>query len=225
MRTNAATTVFDEYGTHTATAVNGALLGEAYGKRDFGVSLDGVDDHLNIPDNNNLSFTDGGGNDLPFTFSAWVKPEAGMAFGTLIAKDQYISGWAQEYTLYLATNAAYMTLWSSDRAKEITAIGSGIIPAGTWSHVAYTYNGNEATNGISIYINGVLANMTYSKTGTYTGMSNSSRSVQIGWRYSALHDDIALKSAVDEVALWSRALSSSEVYQLYSTPLYAPYKP
>lgn len=96
---------------------------------------------------------------------------------------------------------------------------------GEWAHVACVYNGTGATGktNMSIYVNGVL------KTGVgttdfgtsggsgFTGLSGTSNKFTIGARTSGGGSVIdSCDAAVDEVSLWSQALTANKVTEIYN---------
>jgi hypothetical protein len=80
------------------------------------------------------------------------------------------------------------------------------IATGTWYHFAGTYDGTA----MRVYINGALEN-SVPKSGA---IFNSSEEVKVG-RYG-YYSGWVLHGAVDNVIIWNRALSSNEVWQVYS---------
>jgi hypothetical protein len=219
MRTNTATTVYDEWGTNTATAVNSPTFSEANGVRDDGVGFVRTSSqYMSIADADAFSFTDGS-DDKPFSISAWVKAPSFGATQDIMIKFQ--SPTAEWQTVINATGKAVVTLYNASGDRYISKITAENIPTNNFIHICYTYSGSKSLSGLNIYTNGFLASTTTTTSGPYTGMSNGSSPVYINAfpgvpRYGNL--------SIDEVAIWNRALSSNEVYQIYNTPLYAPYK-
>lgn len=80
------------------------------------------------------------------------------------------------------------------------------IVLGTWYHFAGTYDGSA----MRVYLNGALEN-TVPKSGA---IFNSAEEVRIG-RYGYFSGWV-FHGAMDNVAIWNRALSSNEVGQVYS---------
>ncbi len=178
-------TWYDIKGTHNATLTNfdcttSGWLGSPWILRDAA-----IDDIISIADHNNLSFTDGSGNDRPFTLELWVNATEMASNRTLIGKltSNTTGG---EYALYLSAGErlqgyAIGANWNTTRISAITNTGAGnIVPTGVWSHVAMTYDGSEAAAGIKIYINGAITTVTTSTLGTYTGMANETSPLRIG---------------------------------------------
>lgn len=87
-----------------------------------------------------------------------------------------------------------------------------VIQTGTWYHFAGTYDGSE----MRLYINGNLETST-PKTGS---VFNSATPLKIG-RYDYFPGWV-FHGSIDEVAIWNRALTASEVGQLHLTGVPEP---
>jgi len=84
--------------------------------------------------------------------------------------------------------------------------GSGKISLNTWSHVAIVYN-----NGCTFYINGTVSTLAQQQTGSIT---SSSLALSIGGR--SADNTRNFQGAIDDVRIYNRALSASEISQLYN---------
>jgi fibronectin type 3 domain-containing protein len=91
------------------------------------------------------------------------------------------------------------------------------VPLKQWYHYAFTYNSNLASNQVKLFLNGALVYQ-----GNYTGTFVATTSdFQLGSRNGGLPANDpgigyhTMNGAIDEVGLWSRALSATEVAQLY----------
>lgn len=80
------------------------------------------------------------------------------------------------------------------------------ITTGTWYHFAGTYDGSK----MRVYINGDFEN-SVPKSGA---IFNSAEEVKVG-RYG-YYGGWVFHGAIDNVIIWNRALSSNEVWQVYS---------
>ena len=89
---------------------------------------------------------------------------------------------------------------------------SGVtVPVGSWEYVAMTYDGHTYGN-ISFYMNGAqVASMASSAS----GMVTDSTAVHIGASPGGGEEDFS--GSMDEVRLFDRALSASEISQLYQS--------
>ncbi|KKM44501.1 hypothetical protein LCGC14_1561540 [marine sediment metagenome] len=146
-----------------------------------GIALDYVrtnSDWTSIPDAADFSFTDGGGNDEPFSIIAWVYYKDASS-GTIISKTK---AGAQEW--YFKTGGADVldfTILKLDGSAHRGRLTAAITAyEGLWTHFAATYDGSEVVGGFNIYINGVDSDTTDTTAGAYTGMTNGTALVSIG---------------------------------------------
>lgn len=143
--------------------------------------MNGTDEYADVPDNAAFSFTDGAGNDQPFSVVIWMKRDAAAGLRGLLAK--FTSGGNAEWsfdingaTLRFAAYNAAVTAFRGRNAPMATI--------GSWVGLAGTYDGTEATTGFKLYTitGGIVtqidnANMT---TGAYSGMTNGTSPLYLG---------------------------------------------
>ncbi|MDF2438453.1 MAG: Protein of unknown function precursor [Bacteroidota bacterium] len=99
------------------------------------------------------------------------------------------------------------SFWVDDGTGWYAAFsGAGTVAAGTWQHVAGTWNGSE----LKIYINGVLMATTAGVTGA--SFSNSTNNVKLG--YNSMNENFM--GAIDELRIWTVARSISEIQSAMS---------
>ena len=84
---------------------------------------------------------------------------------------------------------------------------------GIWVHVAATYTGSETSAGIRLYLNGVRVDNTDDNSGSYSGMPDIGVPLNIGG-YESLAD--YADGAIDEVRIYGRTLSASEISTLFA---------
>lgn len=136
------------------------------------------------------------------TMGAWVKNNApGVGYDTIIGKRGANS--SSTYQIYIETGTARFAFYDG-----IQRYSTYIIPANTWVFLAVVVNTN-----VSFYVNGVFVN---SADGTI-GPENEA-SVVIG---NIVMGEYVLSEyfngSIDSPFIYSRALSSTEVYNLYRT--------
>jgi len=170
---------------------NGAV-GRAY-------NFDGVDDLVEALDSSSLK-------PVQITLEAWVNPAAsGLPNNaTVITKTTGTSG-TDGYGLGYLGSTSTFGFWLNDRAgNSITTT----LTAGTWSHVAATYDGTN----MRLYVNGVqVATKAYS-----TAITHSTDPFRIGNNGGG---STAFKGGIDEAALYDRALSAAEVLARYTSTI------
>ncbi len=156
------------------------------------------DDFVLVPDDPELDITGA------ITMAAWVNPEASdRALAAVIDKN-----YTDAYTLGMWGGIAdpettYMRVYISD-----TNIHSDkLIPMGMddWSHIAFTFD--EETDRYRFYFNGsVIDSGLRPET-----IGTSDEDLRIGCSFAG----DGYKGKIDEVAIFDRALTASEITELY----------
>ncbi|MFC1497100.1 LamG-like jellyroll fold domain-containing protein [Verrucomicrobiota bacterium] len=204
--------VTDQSGNGNIGIVTGATW-TASGKIGGAMSFDGTNDFIKASDADVLSFTDGAGNDKPFTVSVWAYFDEANNGPLLFKKESGLREWSfnsagpggPAETLQFGV---FHTDESANVMRSTAPIGAY---EGQWVHLVGTYDGSEATNGMNVYINGVLQDSaTNIETGSYTGMSNTTATLFLGWNLVGGY----LDGKLDDVRVYNRALSSFEVMRL-----------
>jgi len=157
-----------------------------------GLDFDGDDDYVDCGDGIQ-SITDA------ITIEAWVKP-ASLANKYVISQR---GSWRLGFGAYgTAVDGIFTT--SSGNLIPHTAISQDV-----WSHVVLTYDKSITTDAAKIFVNGVLKD---TEDGVGDSLSSSSYPLTFGargpdWGY---HNGI-----IDEVRIYNRALSATQIQQLY----------
>jgi hypothetical protein len=223
MRTNTATTVYDEYGTNTGAAVNGVLFGSAYGTRDEGGDLDGSNDYIGF----GLAVDDTLG--AGFTIAGWLKRDSINRVDTIMSNYNGNNATTSLRDGIAASvqpdNKVYVYLVDSGGGNYKGRYTTDTLASNTWYHVTVTWGGSFTSTNFSLYIDGQKKDTTTSEAGTVNSFDHSDRPMEIGRELGQSGYTGYFDGSVDEVGIWSRALSSNEVFNLYNIPLYAPYKP
>jgi glucose/arabinose dehydrogenase/fibronectin type 3 domain-containing protein len=165
------------------------------------LSFDGSNDWVTVPDANSLDLTNRA------TISAWVRPTGlGTTWRTVAFKEQTAPA-AMVYALY-ANQDASRPVAQVSIAGEVNAIGTATLPVDTWSYLASTYDGSA----LRLYVNGTLV----STTPVTGSMNASSGPFRIGGNAVFAEWFAGL---IDEVRLYNRALSQSELQNDMNTPI------
>ena len=203
---------------NNGTLENGATF--APGQVGQGFSFDGVDDHVFIGNPQSLKFTD------ELTIDAWINPND-LSEGQIAA---IVNKWGQSqsldsYFFGITKQGGVIEVVGAIGVLGIKDVGlyGGNIPANTWSHVAMTYD--NVTGANILYLNGQQA-ASRTKLG---GIFASNQIVLIGREES--HLPRPFPGLIDEVEIFDRALSPSEIQSIYdagsagkckTTPVSAP---
>ena len=168
--------------------------------------------YISIPDAASLNFT----NQNTFTVAAWVKmPNTQLAGAGVIAKGT--GGGGEQYDLDV--NAQRYRLVVRNAAGTATTLSTSVAPANNvWQHVVAVYDGtNTVSKTIRLYLNGVQnAAVT---NANLTSLRFSSNPVAIGARQGSttVYGLVTTNTTFDEVRLYNRPLSASDVYELYAS--------
>jgi|GEM_PF-1101174 len=189
----------DLLGAHNGFLTNGASF--VPGEAGQAFSLDGADQYVVIPDPSSTL------QPASLTVEAWVNIDA-MSGTQVIAAKPYGNGTLDSWALFTVGNA----LWggvanSSGNGTFLTYTWS---PApNSWHHVAYTYD--NATAQQALYVDGAQV----SSGATIGPMDYDSNPMQIGADIENGIPAYFFAGAIDEVSLYSRALSAAEIGTIY----------
>lgn len=192
--------------TGTMTSMS-TTTSPAQGKIGQGLSFDGVDDFVNIPDSSALDSIEGASG---ITIAFWIKNSTQV--GHLITRFGGASG-----RLFVIESSEFFSLRPQWRYGGSGTGGSSLdhacadetcpIPVDKWTHVVAMYNDPTSY----IYINGVLKSQ-HSGTGGVLNTDITSP-IYIGADYNITG---FAKATLDDVRIYNRALSATEVKQLYN---------
>jgi len=137
--------------------------------------------------------------------SVWFKVTSAKNSNFIISKEQ--SGTYGVYNLYTdASNNILIGMDSGGGNNQIETI-SGQVTTGSWVHLVHTWDGTYW----KVYINGSLVSTT-SHTRVPTSNGNG---FYIGRHVS--NSSNKFSGVIDEIGIWSRALTSTEVTELYNS--------
>ena len=197
----------DSVGSNEGTLKNGASFGA--GKVGQAFKLDGVDDYVAIPYSPSL-------NPGKMTLEAWINPASIKQGSRIISKDATATSCAPPTVVYSLEvrgeqgNKADFFFTTQDGVFH-ELVGTSVIPTGAFTHVAATYDGSMAR----IYVNGVLENSLAASGPIIT--SDAPTAIGNGGPACRASNAGAIEfhGLIDEVGVYSRALSSAEINGIY----------
>lgn len=151
------------------------------------------------------------GTSSPFTFNAWIW----MSTTPTGANDYLLSVSDATnflaYSLYYREDGILRMRW--ERARDGVAVDlaqvTTTLSTSTWHMMTGTYSGSQLELFIDAVSQGTAA-------ASGTGSSSSGSGVTIGGTYASTQP-IRTNVKVDEVGIWTRQLSGSEITQLYNS--------
>lgn len=181
--------------------------------------FDGVDGSIEAPHSSSLDITG------PITVSCWVKAQDTYWRSGLVIKAPDYSP-VIGYNLRIIDNVGKLTLSytsGSSHAGE-TVQSDTEITDNNWHLVTASYDGDV----MRMYIDGELE----SSVAYTAGYESNTADLQIGHYYYPYSDlwgpdhegrnNVTLNGAIDDVGIWNRALTDSEILYIYNNPIPEP---
>jgi len=204
----ASGTIQDSHGSNDGTN-NGATYG-ATGIINDALDFDGTNDRVSM--GNVLSFD---ARSEALSASAWIKCNNFSSQMDIINKQNATTPYTG-LAIRVRTDAQINFLLrgsDSPLSNVIERDTDTTISTGSWYHIVCTHDGSGDASGMTIYINGSSQAVTTLYDNLTTTTENTA-DFQIGARGTAggFFDGI-----IDEVGIWSRELSSTDVANLYNS--------
>jgi hypothetical protein len=196
---------FDGTADDAANDYDGTLQGPGYvnGQSGFGfaLSFDG-DDYVRVPDDPALDLTGA------LTVAAWVRPDAGIGgYSRAVSREQSGVG-NRQYNLGVDATATYpRTVVDTTSTNSVDVVGSTDVVDGDWHHVATTF---DATDGLRLYVDGVEEDYAPASSPLVSRAADLVVGAPAQREGSYYFDGL-----VDEVRVYDRALTASEVGTLF----------
>ena len=145
-----------------------------------------------------------------FTLECWIKT---TATGTKwILGNEESSGNNRGYGIYLTgSNYFGFQLVNSGPSNMITVEAQTVINDGEWHHLVATYDGSSTAAGCTLYLDGVDHPLTVVQNGLAATIVGSA-TFAIASRNNA---DLHIAATIDEVAVYEKVLTSTEVQEHY----------
>jgi hypothetical protein len=183
--------------TGTITGATRTASGRFGGALVFG----GTGNWVTVNDSASLDLTTG------MTLEAWVNPSATTSWQTVLMKE---SSTGLAYALFgrdTSRPVGYVNLGGSDRGAR----GTTSLTSNTWTHLAVTYDGAR----LRLYVNGVQV-----RSSSYSGaIASTAGALRIGG--NSLSGEY-FQGRIDEVRVYNRALSASEIQTDMNTAVVGP---
>ncbi|MHC4125068.1 MAG: LamG domain-containing protein, partial [Planctomycetota bacterium] len=200
------TTAYDSVGNN-----NGTLVGDpcwVSGKiGPHALEFDGAGDYVDLGDLDSIVGSQ------PFTITGWVYPETvGGSNKGVLTKASGTNSNQTQILMRINSAGKLQGLFSDGVIIGNDIISDEIIPSDSWSLLVFSWDGTTGPDGMKLYINETLDN---------TGQSTCSSIFNIDYpafigaysnQGSALN---YFDGAIDDVRIYNRALSDTEVEQLY----------
>jgi len=189
---------------HNATVNGATLTQDRFGRANQAFKFDGKQSYIQAANAAELNsdFT---------TVSFWIRVDTLPAQGEAFLLS--FGGWQERWKVSLPGHGKLV--WSTNSASGISDMDAGdanALTAGVWKHLAFVHDGAKDR----IYINGVQV-----AEKNVTGKLNSTNR-PLGIGYNPIDNGNYFNGALDEVLIFSGALSASQIAALYTAQNTAP---
>ena len=195
----------DESGNgNNGTVQNGtSLSSDRYGNSNSTYDFDGNDDQIYVNNSSSLS------PNQYVTVNSWIYPRAYEDGKFILVKGSHVNLSTRSYGLLGPEANQKAQFRISNSATEIGVFSSANITLNSWTMVTGVYDGNF----IKIFINGVFDSQI-----SLNGLINqTSEPLTFGSHKYYNFSDYWYNGKIDDIGIWNRALTASEIQQLYTS--------
>ena len=201
----------DSLGAYNGTAQGG--LTYSTGKSGNAFTFNGTNAYVSLPDDS-LNFTN------KFSYSFWSKSNNTTDYGVVVGNMQSSRspfGFFHGYEVSLESGKVYFFLRSGINT-QVSHYSTNVVNNGNWNHIVVTYDPTNTTTGAKIYVNGTV-DIQADTLGTSNPIGYTSpMKACIGARNhsGSLVNLLPSGTNIDELNVWNKELTSTEVTDLYN---------
>ena len=177
-------------------------------------TFDGADDSAAATDASDVTYFGNGGDDAPFSVSAWIRHTAGT-FDCIMSRGSTSGDNLFEWGV-LVDEYGRLTagLYSTTDSNSLINRSVGYqCSQNVWHHVSVTYSGSKTNAGMKLYVDGVEVPTMAVNAGTYTGMTHNGDTIRIGnWVYGTGY---CWTGQLVDARVYNSALSAADILSLY----------
>jgi hypothetical protein len=179
------------------------------------LDFDGVNDVVEVADNANLSFGNGT-TDSPFSITGYFNLDTLGANQVIAAKDG-AGATNREYSLFVTSSNQLRFFIKNNGGVNQQSIDSDLVlESGKWYFVSATYDGrggSTAYQGLNIYVNAQLTEVSTFTADPYTAMANTTAPFTAG-----VYASNWMNGQLSNIKVFSGAFTAAQVADLYLNP-------
>lgn len=148
------------------------------------------------------------------TIAGWWKQTTIDVSQAFFVKDDLGGATSANFGMFSYTNG-FLYLEPSASTNRGYIDYSAYMSAGTWTHIAFVFNGAGTDNSgrLKVYFNGIERTLTYAGTIEATA-GNDTGNFILGMRGSG---SFKFSGSMDDIGVWTRALTGTEISSLYNS--------
>lgn len=183
------------------------LTADRFGNANSAYNFDGISNYISVPSSTSLNPVN------QLTMSFWIKV-LGItnSWSPILHKGGvYTSDFAnREYTVWL-NEAPYFHQTSAGNGAGQSYFNSSNITISSWIH--YVGVIDRVNHAVHIYLDGQKV---AEQSDSYSSFNNNQNALRIGWTEESDSSYSPLKGILDDIRIYNRALSPSEITELYT---------
>jgi hypothetical protein len=184
---------------NNATVTGASLVADRFGVERSAYEFNGTSNYITVPGNTNNDLTSN------YTISMWVYAPSGLRGGQILGK--WGIGGARNAAYGLAINSTgILTITNNDGINNYGLVSSRPITLDAWHHIVIKYSGDT----LSIFNDNSLLD---SRSGIRRAQA-SRYNLDIGWEAYGRYQ--YFRGKLDDIRLYARALSDTEITRLYT---------
>jgi hypothetical protein len=202
----AESNVNDSLGTYNGTAQGG--LTYTAGKSGNSFDLNGTNAYVDLP-NNSFNFTG------DFSVSGWINQSSLPAYQMVISNQAEVSNNFYGWIVWMFNNKLTFDLYNANLGTPSARWQTtSTLTTNQWYHIAVTKKPNQSAK---IYLNGTIdVSLVFgSNSGNLTYTSTNFSTLGVNKYISSVSDGF-FNGKIDEVNVWNKELTSTEVTELYN---------
>lgn len=174
----------------------------AFGQNNAAFDFDDVNDYVSVPNASSLISTN-----PAMSMSCWVYPtNPAASYPNFDGFMGFRNDFNADFYLLQLSSTQVEARFRNSAGTNFDVVQTGLV-LNTWQHFALTYDGST----LRVYLNGVLGGSTPANG----NITNSAVEFVMG-KLDFSATDFFLNGGLDEVGLWSKALSAAEVACIYN---------
>ena len=197
----------DSLGTYNGTAVGG--LTYTAGKSGNAFTFNGSNAYVSLPDNS-FNFTG------DFSVSTWINQSSLPTYQMIISNQAEASGNFYGWRIWMWNNRVTLDLYNANSGTPSARWQTtNTLTTNQWYHIAVTKKPNQSAK---IYLNGTIdVSLVFgSNSGSLTYTSTNFSTLGVN-KYLSIVSDGFFNGKIDELNVWTKELTATEVTDLYNT--------